>query len=454
MNAYPFSVFKRTDRPYYLVSFKDDAGNFLPPVSTKKKTEDEAMEIAFKWLRDGIPQKRTSLTETSSPEEMPALRVNDLSLKDVVRKIKTKDEALILLNELKRLNWVKSFVLSDTPGAVDFIAYLKDFWDWENSPYIKEKMRRAHGIHKCHCKNQLQAVGKYWEKFFKGRYLGDITAEDMDAFITYMGEIDVSAARRNTVIKAGFKALRWAFAKNKILIDPTRGHIMFTGEERKRHILNPTMAAAAFRTVWKDDRAKLANMLASVTGMRSGEILALRLQDLGPDCIYVRSSWNRMDKMKTTKNNKPRKVEIPFPELIYGLAEMAKQNPWSTSPDSFIFWADIKKDKPMDARLLVVGLREALVQVGFSEDEAKKYMFHGWRHFFTSYMVKKLDRKLLKSQTGHLTDDMIELYADHETEGDRDTIHNVSKETFAGLLPERQNVIAFNKKPLKIAACV
>jgi hypothetical protein len=306
MNAYPFSVFKRTDRPYYLVSFKDDTGNFLPPVSSKKKTEKEAMEVAFKWLRDGIPQKQS------------ALRVNDLSLKDVIRKIKTKDEALTLLNELKRLNWVKSFVLSDTPGAVDFIAYLKDFWDWENSPYIKEKMRRAHGIHKCHCKNQQQAITKYWAEFFNGRYLGDITAEDIDAFITYMGDIDVSASRRNTVIKAGFKALRWAFAKNKILIDPTRGHIMFTGEDKKRHILNPTMAAAAFRAVWKDDRAKLANMLASVTGMRSGEIMALRFQDLGSDCIYVRSSWNRMDRMKTTKNNKPRKVEIPFLFFFYG----------------------------------------------------------------------------------------------------------------------------------------
>jgi integrase len=270
-----------------------------------------------------------------------------------------------------------------------------------------------------------------------------------------MGDFNISAARKNLVIKAGFKALRWAFAKNKIFIDPTRGPIMFTGEERKRHILNPTMAAAAFRAVWKDDRAKLANMLASVTGMRSGEIQALRFQDLGSDCIYVRSSWNRMDKMKTTKNNKPRKVEIPFPELMYGLAELAKQNPWGVSLDSFIFWAEIKKDKPMDGRLFVDGLREALIQVGIPEVEAKKYIFHGWRHFFTSYMVRKLDRKLLKSQTGHLTDDMIELYADHETEGDKEVIHNVSKETFAGLLPERANVIAIKKKPLMIAAgCV
>jgi integrase len=446
MNAYTFSVFKRADRPYYLVSFKDDAGNFLPPVSTKKKTEDEAKETAFKWLRDGIPQKKAGEDETA------ALRVNDLSLKEVVRKIRTKDEALTLLNELKRLNWIKSFVLSETPGAVDFIAYLKDFWDWDNSPYIKEKKRRAHGIHKCHCRNQLQAVAKFWEGFFNGRFLGDITAEDIDAFITHVGDMELSAARKNQIIKAGFKALRWAFAKNKISIDPTRGHIMFTGVEKKRSILTPALAARAFRTVWKDDRAKLANMLASVTGMRSGEILALRSGDLGSDCLFVESSWNRMDKMKTTKNNKARKVEIPFPELMYGLIELAQQNPWGVSPDSFVFWADIKKDKPMDARILVRELREALMQIGLPEEEAGKYMFHGWRHFFTSYMVKKLDRKLLKSQTGHLTDDMIELYADHETEGDRDIIHNVSKETFAGLLPERVNVIALKKKPLMIAA--
>ena len=50
MNAYPFSVFKRTDRPSFLVSFKDADGNYLPPLSTKKKTEAEAMAEAFNWF--------------------------------------------------------------------------------------------------------------------------------------------------------------------------------------------------------------------------------------------------------------------------------------------------------------------------------------------------------------------------------------------------------------------
>jgi hypothetical protein len=81
MDAYPFSLFKRADRPCFLVKFKDDAGNYLPPLSTKKKTRNEALQIAFKWLRDGIPQKKVNV----------AVRVSDLSLKDMMRKIKTGD---------------------------------------------------------------------------------------------------------------------------------------------------------------------------------------------------------------------------------------------------------------------------------------------------------------------------------------------------------------------------
>jgi integrase len=436
MNAYPFSVFKRHDRPSFLVSFKDADGKYLPPLSTKKKTHDEALQVAFQWLRDGVPQKKN------------VVRVGDLSLKDMVRKIKAGDEAKTLLTELRRLGWVKSFVQSETPGAVDFISFLSNFWDWDKSPYIKEKLRKSHGIHRRHCQIQGGAITLYWEPFFKGRFLGDITAADIDGFIDYMGNMPLSASRKNVVIKAGTKPLRWAFSKGHIDKDPTRGHIMFTGEERKRDILNPTIASAVFKAVWNDDRAKLANMLAAVTGMRNGEILALRLQDLGTDCIYVQGSWNKADGRKLPKNNKTRTVEIPFPDLMYALHELAKQNPWSETPDRFIFWSTTRKKVPMQGQNFGRGLREALIQIGFTEEEAAKYSFHGWRHFFTAYMIRKLDKKLIKSQTGHLTDIMLEHYGNHETEGDRELIQLKSKETFAGLIPEKTKMTLF-RKPLK-----
>jgi integrase len=432
MKPYPFSVFKRADRACYSVSFKDQNGKYLPPVSTGKKNETEAMQAAFKMLSDGILRKEKPVT------------VQDLSLINAARKINTGSEAEIIINEFKRSGLVKNYILNDTPQAEDFISFLKTFWDWDISPYIREKLRKCHGIHRMHCIKQGQAVALYWEDFFKGRFLGDITANDIDEFITFMGTKDISASRKNVVIMAGTKPLRWAFSKGKISGDPTRGHLMFSGEERKRNILTPTAAAAAFRVEWRDDMAKLANMLASVTGMRNGEIIALRFQDIGSDCLYVRSSWNGADKIKLPKNNETRTVEITFPYLINALVHLARQNPWGVSPDSFVFWSEYKKGVPNRGRIFVSGLREALMKIGFTEEEAAKYDFHGWRHFYTSYMAKKLDKKLLKSQTGHLTDDMINHYSDHETVGDRELIQTKQRETFAGLIPDQVLMLEYN----------
>ena len=95
MNAYPFSIYKRADRSCFSVAFKDANGKYLPPVSTGKKTETEAIQAAFAMLRDGIPQgKKNTVT------------VHDLSLKDMVRKMNTGNEADIVLSDMKR-SWAQ-----------------------------------------------------------------------------------------------------------------------------------------------------------------------------------------------------------------------------------------------------------------------------------------------------------------------------------------------------------
>src|SRR5215469_11236183 len=136
MKAYPFSVFKRADRSCYSVAFRDTGGKYLRPISTGMKTENEAVVVAIKMYQNGIPQKQKTVT------------VKDLALKDMVRKIKTKEEAEAVLNELRRLGWVKGFILKETESAEDFITFLINFWDWEKSPYVNEKKRKDHGIHR------------------------------------------------------------------------------------------------------------------------------------------------------------------------------------------------------------------------------------------------------------------------------------------------------------------
>jgi len=129
--------------------------------------------------------------------------------------------------------------------------------------------------------------------------------------------------------------------------DVTQGITWFSGKATERQILTPELAAAIFKVQWKDERARLANMLAMVTGMRAGEIQGLRVQDLGKDCLYIRYSWNRLDGLKTPKTNESRTVEVPFPGLIQDLLTLAATNPHGQSMDGYVFWAEKISDKPM-----------------------------------------------------------------------------------------------------------
>jgi hypothetical protein len=107
-------------------------------------------------------------------------------------------------------------VLSGTKTAQPFIDFLIEFWDFDKSPYVLEKLRKQHGIHRMHCNQQSNAVLKYWKPFFGERLLGELGRQDIDAFINSLIDAPVSASWKNVVIKAGTKPLRWAYSKGFI----------------------------------------------------------------------------------------------------------------------------------------------------------------------------------------------------------------------------------------------
>jgi integrase len=424
MEHLPFCVFRRTGREFYYVKFKDKTGKYAPAISTRQGTRAEAIATAYEWLKNGMP--------TAGGGNVA------ISVMEALRQIQTTAEADFVCQELRRRGLLKIFVVAGSKPDVDFPSYLQNFWDYEASPYVKEKLRKNHGIHKNYTVGQRLIVEKYWLPFFKGRLLGSITREDVENFIDDISGRKLSAGRKNTVLKAGTIPLRWAFSKEIIEKDIIVGITWFSGEVEERHILTPEIVAAVFKVEWVDERARIANMLAAVTGLRSGEIRGLRVQDLGEDCLYISHSWNLRDKLKTTKNNECRRVEVPFPLLLEELLKLAKLNPHGMSMDSFIFWAKQSASKPVESICFLRGLRDALLKTGMGEKAAEVYVFHGWRHYFTSYMKDRLDKKLLKSQTGHKTDPMLDHYGDHLLVGDREKIRQAQQEVFRALMPQSQ----------------
>jgi integrase len=221
--------------------------------------------------------------------------------------------------------------------------------------------------------------------------------------------------------------------------DITAGITWFSGISQERQILSPEQAAAVFKAVWNDNRARLANMLAMVTGMRAGEIQGLRVQDLGKDCLYVRHSWNFQDGLKSTKNNECRTVEVPFLGLMQELFDLAKSNPHGHSMDSYVFWAEKTPEKPMEQDIFLRDFKSALIQIGMDKESAKGYTFHGWRHYFASYMRDRINEKLLQKQVGHKTLQMLNHYSGHMISGDRERIRQAQLEAFGWLLPDNVN---------------
>jgi integrase len=343
-------------------------------------------------MREGIPAKAGAVS-VDTVKLLADLRRADL----------TAAGAALIVEELKRQGLIRSAVFAGTRQDVDFADFLTKFWTWETSDYIAEKLRKKHGIHKNYARTQLLSAQKYWTPFFTGCLMGELTRADIEAFVKTLDDKTLSPQWKNHVLKAGTIPLKWAFKKDYIERDITSGLVWYSGKAKERPILTPELAEAVFQAEWTDGRAKLANMLSMVTGMRAGEIQGLRMRDLGRNCLHINHSWNYRDGLKPTKNNEGRRVELPFPEVVGGLLALAGRNPHGATLESFVFWADKLADKPAEQSIFLDGLRGALQAAGMTGAGAKVYTFHGWRHYFTAYMRERVTEKLLQKQTGHKT---------------------------------------------------
>lgn len=426
MEHVPFCVFKRSGRNCYYVKFRTDDGKYTPAISTKQVTKAAALAIAYEWHKNGKPIADGVIVS--------------VDIADIAQQIKTTAEADIVCHDLQKRGLLKSFTISGSRQDVNFISFLLSFWNFDESPYIKEKLRKCHSIHRSYTKENIEVIKKYWQPVFKEKLLGDITRQNIDEFINTLSEFKLSPARKNKIIKTGTIALRWAFSKGLIDKNIAEHITLFSEQTKERKILTPKIVEALFRITWKNERVKLANLLSAVTGMRAGEVKALQVQDLHTDHIDVKHSYNSIDGLKTTKTNEVRTVEVPFPNLIDDLLAIAKQNPAGVKSDSFVFWSTRDPSKPMSAVTFIEGLRASLQKVGMKKEEAKTYVFHAWRHFYTSYMRQKIDPKLLQSQTGHKSMAMLDHYSSHRIEGDKEAIRKAGREVFSHVIQASKSI--------------
>ena len=411
----PFILSKRKNSPYFQVRFKnpDKAAKdrFLPAKSTRETIKSKA--IAKAWA---MYNEETVATKSA----VQSLKYADLSDAD--------------LQKLAQILKDRGMDISNPSGSTEkLLDFLLTFWDMDKSPYIAEKRRMNRHVGISYIFESHRAVENFWCKFFtKDKLLCSISRKDLKNFIEYVDKTNLSWSRKLKIYRAGSIALKWAFMDERLDKDVTAGIVSFSGKAKERKILTKEMAELIFSIKWADERCQLANLLAMLTGMRAGEILALRKQDLGKEVIYVRHSWEVREGLKTPKNGEERKVYFPFPQITRRLLYLADLNDGRL--DSFIFFAPLSKNKPMDKKILNQSLKKQMRKVGIAEEDCRQICFHSWRHFYTTYMSDRVNQRVLQSQTGHKTLAMLEHYGNHSIESDMNEVEAAQIEMFGEIV--------------------
>jgi integrase len=452
-----FSLFLRKGI-YYAQLYNPQTKTYMTGRSTGKANRDEAAGVATDWLKSGIPAPKTK--EKQSVESRITLDVIHAGLHTLPL---TTDDVQKIVDILKSRNLLDSAIVTSAASSQGLVEYLTAFWDYDTSPYIKEKLLHGQKIGRMRAIDSRRSA-KYWKSFFGDqKRIGEITRSDLRDFSLWLAEYKVvskkkppkgakgdqrkdfcsssmlekekylSAGTINKVMLAGTLPLKWAAYHNEIPIDPGKGLMKFSGTPKARGILTEKEVKAVFEVEWKEERSKIASMLSMSTGLRAGEVLALQLQDIGTDRLYVNHSWSWSDGLKGTKTGKVRVVPL-LPSLRDRLIKLVEANPHGN--DGFAFFG-LVPDKPMDAHFLLDGLKDALAKIGITEEVRAKrnIVFHSWRHYFATKMRGKLDADMVKRATGHTTETMLEHYAEHEREEDLDSLYTTADEVFGNIIP-------------------
>jgi len=410
-----FYLFRRGNG-YFYGRLLTPEGHITATKSTGERERDAALLVVADWVKNGIPGKTNNVRYSPN-------NVYDLEM--IIKSIKKADidsaGAMTIINSLKQKGLVNFNVCEGNQGNQNFIKFLSDFWDYDNSHYVKDKLAHGHSITRGYTKKMAGRI-RYFVSAFEGRTLSSITRSDLKSFSIALCDNfpTLRGATINEIMKAALIPLAYAFREKWIPESPAAEFDFFKKESRQRGILTQDEAAALFSRNWKDKKSYAGNMVAATTGMRASEILAIKKRDILQDGILcVNNSLSRTDGLKTPKNGLSRKIPLllPVKRLLLNI---------ETDSD-FIFGGK------MNEKFLIEGLYSELDAMGIDR-RGRNICFHSWRHFYAAHITDKIEFQKAQKITGHLSTAMLEHYANHETESAINAAMNAGKTLFKKLL--------------------
>ena len=241
----------------------------------------------------------------------------------------------------------------------------------------------------------------------------DITTAHIEDWLLVQKKTGVSNVTVNHYLAALRVIFNEAFRKNDIPTNPIAAVQPLSVDSRKKDVLTNEEVTALFsekdrKKIWKKNVHYLISLIASQTGMRLGEIQALRIENLYEDHILVKHSWDRVYGLKGTKNGKERIV--PIKKSLYESLIKFYQEEGYTEP--FIFSAS-EGHQPIDHKTIYKWFYRAMDAIGIDKEsrEERNITFHSWRHYVnTQLLAKGIPENIIQAVIGHSDGKMTKHY--------------------------------------------
>lgn len=300
-------------------------------------------------------------------------------------------------------------------------AFFDRFFRGDTCPICSESMLRGKPYPERRIKSNRSSIDKYIKPFFAGKAIADITVADIKGWQQYIiRDKKMKHATCNNFLILLSQMLQVAVEEEIIASNTARRVKPLANDSVRFESFTPEEIKQLLDANWRNPLMLTAVKLAATTGMRLGELRALRFGALNDGMIQISNSMTPENIEKSTKSGKTRYCPI-LPELQ---AEIVAMRIERGADDSTYIFSYANGGKPLSATFFSRELTIKLEELGIEHRS-----MHSFRHFFNSMMAGNVSGDILRAVIGHQSEDMTDRYM-HLEVADLSAIREIQKKIY------------------------
>lgn len=279
-----------------------------------------------------------------------------------------------------------------------FAVYTKDFFS-KDSQFYQWKIASRMNITDSTLLNYTQVLKYRLLPFFENIQIEKITRSLVKQWVIWASK-QWSIKSVNNAQSVLNLILKQAVDDELLNFNPATGLSFRRVEKKQRILLTLDEIIKIYHSnLWKHEISKNVFLLSTITGMRVGEIIALKQENIFDTYIDVKHSYNKAThQLGETKTHEKRLVPIPQ-DLTFLKTETG--NIW-------IFEGNYQR--PFNDSLIIKDLHYICERMGINW-KARGITIHSMRNFFISYMqMQNISQPKIRAVVGHKDSTMTGLY--------------------------------------------